>query len=91
MLPLTRAVATAAAGFAVAASALALSATSASAYVVCNALGECWRVHDRLPYPPPARVVVHEDGWIFDRPNYYRWRRDRDGHGYWMRGHWRTF
>lgn len=78
-------------GPAVIAASLAASATTASAYVVCNRAGECWHVHDRYDYPAAAGVVVHDDGWVFDRPGYYHWAKDRPGRGYWDHGHWRRF
>lgn len=91
MSPVTKTIAAAAGCAALAGGALALSATAASAYVACNAYGECWHVHDRLDYPPAARVVIHEDGWVFDQPHHYRWVRDRDDRGYWQHNHWRRF
>jgi hypothetical protein len=76
---------------AVAAGALALTATSAGAYVVCNGFGECWHARDRLDYPPASGVVIHDDGWVFDRQGFYHWAHDRPGRGYWAHGHWRRF
>jgi hypothetical protein len=35
--------------------------SSASAAIVCNADGDCWRVQERLTYPPEARVEIYED------------------------------
>lgn len=78
-------------GAALAAASLAASASTASAYVVCNQAGECWHAHDRYDYPATAGVVVHDDGWVFDRPGFYRWAKDRPGRGYWYHGHWRRF
>jgi hypothetical protein len=77
-------------GAAVTASALAL-AVPASAYVVCNRSGECWHAHDRHDYPATAGVVIHDDGWVFDRPGYYKWAHDHVGRGYWVNGHWHRF
>ncbi len=34
---------------------LALSVTGASAAIVCNEDGDCWRTKERLTYPPDAR------------------------------------
>jgi hypothetical protein len=78
-------------GAAIVAASLAASATAASAYVVCNQTGQCWHAHDRYEYPTTAGVVIHEDGWVFDRPGYYHWAKDRPGRGYWDHGHWRRF
>jgi hypothetical protein len=76
---------------AVAVGALALTSTPASAYVACNRFGDCWHVRDHYDYPAPVGVVVHEDGWVFDKPGYYHWAKDRPGRGYWDHGHWRRF
>jgi hypothetical protein len=78
-------------GVAVVATSLAASATCANAYVVCNQTGFCWHAHDRYDYPASAGVVIHDDGWVFDRPGYYHWARDHAGRGYWAHGHWRRF
>ncbi len=78
-------------GAAIIGGSLALSATAANAYVVCNRFGECWHVRDRLTYPEAAGIVIHDDGWVFDRPDYYHWAHDRAGRGYWEHGHWRRF
>ncbi|HWF01768.1 MAG TPA: hypothetical protein VG248_18360 [Caulobacteraceae bacterium] len=91
MSPFKKAIASAAAVAAVAGGTLALSASAADAYVACNRSGDCWHVHDRLTYPADAGVIVHEDGWVFDRPNYYHWRHDRADHGYYYHNHWRKF
>ncbi len=85
--PLTSAVL----GVAVVAGSLALTAPSAEAFIVCNRFGECWRVRDRLAYPEATGVVIHDDGWVFDRPDYYHWVHDHPGRGYWEHGHWRRF
>jgi hypothetical protein len=76
---------------AIAVGTLAASTSPASAYVACNRFGECWHVRDHLDYPATTGIVVHEDGWVFDRPGYYRWAKDRPGRGYWEHGHWRHF
>lgn len=73
------------------AASLAASATAANAYVVCNRAGECWHVQDRYDYPAAAGVVIHGDGWVFDRPAAYHWAKDHSGRGYWQNGHWRRF
>jgi hypothetical protein len=78
-------------GAAVAVGALAATSTAASAYVACNSVGECWHVRDRLAYPPVPGIVIHDDGWVFDRPGYYHWAHDRPDRGYWWHGHWRRF
>jgi len=75
--------------------ALVLTATSASAYVVCNGLGDCWHVHDQYTYPPEAGIVVHDDSWKWDADHpdahvTYRWH-EHEGRGYWRNGIWVTF
>jgi hypothetical protein len=62
---------------------IALSA-SASAAVVCNEDGDCWRVKEKYPYPPQAKVQIYEDDWKWadaDRAK-YRWRDPGEGRGY---------
>jgi hypothetical protein len=78
-------------GTAVVAGALAITSTAASAFVACNAAGECWHVRERYVYPNPSGVVMHDDGWVFDRPGFYRWVHDHPGRGYWVKGHWHRF
>jgi hypothetical protein len=71
--------------------ALVATATTASADVVCNGAGECWRVHDRFAYPAEASVVVHDDDWAHHHHHHWRWRHDRDDRGYYRNGVWITF
>ncbi|MBV8681299.1 MAG: hypothetical protein JO111_00390 [Caulobacteraceae bacterium] len=78
-------------GGALVAASLAASASVANAYVVCNRAGECWHAHDRYDYPANVGIVIHDDGWVFDRDGHYRWARDHTGRGYWQHGHWRRF
>ena len=42
-------------------SALALTAGSASAHIVCNEEGACWRVKVKHEYKPEHRVQIHDD------------------------------
>lgn len=73
---------------------LAVTATSASAEIVCNELGDCWHVRDHYTYPDNVRIVVHPDDWKWDvAPDatvHYRWH-EHDGRGYWRDGVWVTF
>jgi hypothetical protein len=78
-------------GAAVIAGSLVASVTCANAYVVCNQAGVCWHAHDRYDYPAGAGVVIHDDGWVFDRPGFYHWGKDHNGRGYWDHSHWRRF
>ncbi len=63
--------------------------TSASAAVVCNEDGDCWRTKERLTYPPEARVEIYEDDYVLGPK--YRWREAGDGRGYWRGGVWVGF
>ncbi len=67
---------------------LALTATTASADVACNRMGECWHVHDRLAYPSDLGVVWHPDAW---HGRHVHWRQDRFDHGYYRNGAWVAF
>jgi hypothetical protein len=74
----------------VVAGALTLTAGSASAAVVCNDEGECWRIQGRPNYGPELRLRIHPDDWRWgdnDRAR-YRWREPGRGHGYWRNGVW---
>ena len=62
--------------------ALVFTATSASAAVVCNELGDCWRTKEKYAYPPDARVRIYEDDWKWGPNDKYRWR-EHEGRGYW--------
>jgi hypothetical protein len=78
-----------AAGAIFGATALALTATSAAAYVVCNAEGECWHTHYNN-YHPEWGVTVHPDGWAWGAGDHYRWH-EHHGRGYWHNGIWLHF
>ena len=74
------------------AGALALSASVATAEVVCNEEGDCWRVRERAEYKPELKLRVYPDNWRWeDRDkDRYRWREvpaDKKG-GYWRGGVW---
>jgi hypothetical protein len=71
---------------------LALS-TSASAAVVCNEEGDCWRVKEKYQYPPQVKLELYDDDWKWadaDRGK-YRWREPGVGRGYYGRGVWLNF
>ena len=71
------------------AAALAATAGSASAYVVCNREGDCWRTHERYNYSPTFGLRIYDDNWRWRSGERYRWR---DYHrGYWRNGVWITF
>jgi hypothetical protein len=69
---------------------VAVTISSASAAVVCNREGECWRVSNRYHYRPEFGLVVHPDGWAWGANEHYRWR-NHEGRGYWRKGVWITF
>jgi len=70
----------------VAAGALNLSAATASAAVVCNDEGDCWRVRGEASYEPSLRLRVMPDDWRWKEGEHYRWREPGRGHGYWRGG-----
>jgi hypothetical protein len=70
--------------------ALALMATTASAAVVCNDDGDCWKTTTKLTYPPAARVHVYGDDYVIDKKK-YRLREARPGSGYYRGGVWVQF
>jgi hypothetical protein len=82
-------------GALVATGALAASATAASADVVCNRFGECWRVHERYTnYPRNLGARFYDDAWWtrHQHNRRYHWREDRqDSRGYWRHNEWRSF
>lgn len=67
---------------------LTMTAGTASAAVVCNDEGDCWRVRGRPVYGPEVRLRIHPDDWTFERGDRYRWREPGLGHGYWRNGVW---
>ena len=75
----------------VGAGALALSTTLASAEVVCNEDGDCWRVRERYEYKPELRLKVYPDNWRWEESakERYRWRdAPSERRGYWRQGVW---
>ena len=69
---------------------LAFATTTASAAVVCNDDGDCWRVKEKYDYPPDVNLHVYDDDWVLDK-NKYRWREPGAGRGYWRGGVWIGF
>jgi len=74
------------------ASSLTLMTTGASAAIVCNDEGDCWRVKEKYEYKPEFRLHIYDDDWKWDRAHdhKYRWRESR-GRGYWNKGVWIEF
>ena len=65
--------------------------TGASAAVVCNDEGDCWRVKERHTYPQGLNVQIYEDDWKWPEGKKYRWRDPGPGRGYWRGGVWIGF
>jgi hypothetical protein len=72
---------------------LALMTTSASAAVVCNDEGDCWRVKERHEYRPEFGLRIYADDWRWPdaEARRYRWREVGEGRGYWRNGVWIRF
>lgn len=73
--------------------ALAATAGTASARVVCNGYGDCWRTTERYDYRPAWGLKVYDDNWRWHKRDNarYRWR-DHSGRGYYGKGGvWITF
>ena len=72
--------------------ALVAVAAPASAYVACNAAGDCWHT-DRRVVAPGVTFTYHPDDWYFHRhwdDGRYHWREYHEGRGYWRNGVWIT-
>ncbi len=72
---------------------LAFTATTASAAVVCNEIGDCWHAKEKYDYKPEFNVHVYGDDWKWADAdqNKYRWR-EHEGRGYWgPKGAWIGF
>jgi len=70
------------------ASALTISASAASAAIVCNEEGDCWRVSGHPSYEPSLKLRIMSDDWRWKEGESYRWREPGRGHGYWRQGAW---
>jgi hypothetical protein len=68
--------------------AVTVSSVAASAAVVCNDEGDCWRVKGRAEYKPELRLRVYDDDWKWKDGEKYRWRDAGPDHGYWRGGVW---
>ncbi len=71
-----------------AAAALTLTAGAASAAVVCNQEGDCWRVSGEPKFEPTLKLRIFKDDWKWKEGEKYRWRESGRGHGYWRGGTW---
>lgn len=70
------------------AAAFAFTASAASAAVVCNDEGDCWRVKERRDYDPGLKLRVYNDDWKWKDGEKYRWRDAGARHGYYRGGVW---
>ena len=78
----------AAVGALLAAGTITATSTPASARVVCNRYGDCWRVHDRYDYPAALGIHFYSDSYYNHRWPHRHWRADHEGRGYWRNGIW---
>ena len=62
---------------------------SASAAVICNNDGDCWRTGERLTYPPEARVTIYDDDYAIGPK--FTMREPGKGRGYYRGGAWVGF
>ena len=67
---------------------LVFAATAASAAVVCNQDGDCWRTKGKFKYPSEAHVHVYADDWQWRPDEKYRWRDPGPTPGYWSKDTW---
>ena len=54
------------------AAAFAFTASTASAAIVCNDEGDCWRVKERRDYDPGLKLRVYNDDWHWKEGEKYR-------------------
>jgi len=68
-------------------------ATAASAAVVCNGDGDCWKVKKKYDYPPEVGLHIYGDDWAWPEAeaSRYRWREPGAGRGYYRGGVWVGF
>ena len=70
-----------------------MASAPASAYLVCNNVGDCWHTETRDRAPPGVKFRYHKDDWYFhqkwDDRNHYR--DYHDGRGYYRNGIWLSF
>jgi hypothetical protein len=63
--------------------------SAASAAVVCNGNGDCWRVKKKHEYPVGVNLRIYGDEW--EPGDGYRWREAGEGRGYYRGGVWIGF
>ena len=69
---------------------LCVATTQASARVVCNEDGDCWRTQTEYQYPPSVRLQFYNDDYKWGEGEKRRWR-EREGRGYWQGDTWVEF
>ena len=68
--------------------ALTIGSATASAAVVCNDEGDCWRVRGRPTYDSGVQLKIYDDNWKGEPGVKFRWREPGRGHGYYRKGAW---
>jgi hypothetical protein len=70
-----------------------VASTGATADVVCNEDGDCWKVKEKYEYRPELRLRIYSDDWKWadHEKDKYRWREAGKGRGYWSKGVWIEF
>jgi hypothetical protein len=95
MTSLKKTLAKAAATAAIGVGLFAITAGTASAYVVCNAAGDCWHTDQHVHYSREVQARVYPDSWYFhndwDHDHDHHWRNHHDGRGFFRNGVWITF
>jgi len=79
-------------GTAIGLGALIATADVASARIVCNAYGDCWRTREVYTYNPAWGLRIYDDNWRWHARDNARYRWRDYNRGYYGRGcGWITF
>jgi hypothetical protein len=70
--------------------ALTLSSLTASARIVCNSDGGCWRSDEDFAFPAGVHLEIHPDNWRWKEGEHFGWK-EHEGRGYWHGGRWDAF
>ena len=72
---------------------VAFSATTSSAAIVCNEMGDCWHAKEKYDYKREFGVQVYHDEWKWADNDHEKCRwREHEGRGYWNpKGVWIGF
>ena len=68
--------------------AVTIGSGTASAAVVCNNEGDCWRVSGQPRYEPSLKLRIMPDSWKWKEGEKYRSRESGRGHGCYRNGVW---